>query len=798
MDTLLSDLRFTLRTMRRSPLLYVLAIVSLAVGIGANTTIFSAVDVFLLRPLPMPEADRLMQVWSTNPERGWESSSVSVPDYRDWRERSRMLHLAAYQGMSFNLADGSDPERLEGLQVDPDFFAVLGEPPLRGRALAPDDARPGAPPVVMISERLWQRRFGAAPDMIGRTVLLNGTACTVIGIVSARFMFPHQRADVWAPLVPGGTEARNSRFLHVVGRLRTGADEIQAHAELERIAAELAGMYPGENGGMSARVIPLREEMFDETFRTASTIVTVAVLFVLMIACANVANLLLARAATRDHEISIRTVLGAGRTRIARQVLTESVVLALLGAAGGIIVSIWGIRGLTGLMPEWFPMVDRIGLDGRVLAFTILLSVTAGVLFGLAPTLHALRPNLNEALREAGGRGSTLGRRGGRLSRIMVAGEISLALVLLVCAGLLLKGYNRLRSVELGFAIDGIATLRLTLPEQEYPDSTALLRFYDRLREQLAVTPGAERVSGVSILPLTYGSGTYYTVVGAPPVPEDRRPVAQFRNVLPGYFATMDIRLLRGRAILDSDRLGSEPVMVVNEEFVRQNWPDGNALGQRIELSSGPREIVGVVETTYEWGGDNEPPPIMYLPALQRAPRSFTLVAKADDVALMNRAVRERVARVDPRLPLYDVSSMRQVVAEQERGDSIMARLLAIFAGVALLMAVLGVYGVMSYGVAQRVQEVGIRMALGARAGDVQRLIVRQGSTLTVVGVFIGLLLAVAGARFLAAFLYGVSPFDVATFATVVFALAAAALAACYFPARRASRVDPLIALRSG
>jgi putative ABC transport system permease protein len=519
---------------------------------------------------------------------------------------------------------------------------------------------------------------------------------------------------------------------------------------------------------------------------------------VLLIACANVANLLLARAATRDREVSIRTVLGAGRMRIARQVLTESVVLALLGAGLGIVLSIWGIRGLVSIMPAWFPLSDRIRLDGRVLGYTILLAVTAGIVFGLAPTLHALRPNLNDALRQAGGRGSTLGRRGGRFSRIMVAGEISLALVLLVCAGLLLKGYNRLRSVEPGFAVDGVATLRLTLPEQEYPDSTALIRFYDQLREQLAATPGAEHISGASQVPRTGGSGTYYTVVGAPPVPEDRRPVAQFRNVLPGYFATMAIPLVRGRDIQDTDRLGSEPVIVVNEQFVRENFAEGDGLGQRIQLSSGPREIVGVVANTYEFGPDEEPPAIMYLPALQRAPRSLTIVAQGDDVAALNRAVRERVTRVDPRLPLYDVSSMRQLVVERERGDSIMARLLAIFAGVALLMAVLGVYGVMSYGVTQRTQEVGIRMALGARAGDVQRLIVRQGSVLAIVGLVIGLLLALAGARSLAAFLYGVSPFDLATFVVVVLALGIAALAACYFPARRASRVDPLVALRNG
>ncbi|HSJ10779.1 MAG TPA: ABC transporter permease [Longimicrobiales bacterium] len=797
MDTLLSDLRFAMRTMRRSVAVYLLAVVSLGIGVAANTTIFSAVDVFLIRPLPFPDGERLVQVWSTNPDRGWTSTSVSIPDYTDWKQRARTVQLAAYQGSSFNVVQAGEPERVEGMTVAADFFRVLGEPPLEGRLFTTEDEAAGAEPVALIRESLWQRRYGGTA-VLGRTIDLNGRAHTIVGVVAGTFTFPTPRPEVWVPLRPTGAEPRATRGLSVVGRLNDGQTVAGADTELNGIAAALAETYPADNGGMGATAVALRDELFDEVFRTASAIVSVAVLFVLLIACANVANLLLARASAREREIAVRTVLGAGRWRVARQLLTESLVLALLGGALGVLLSVWGIRGLLSIMPESFPFVHRIGLNPRVLGYTLLVCLASGVLFGLAPTLHALRPQLSSVLREAGGRGSTLGRRGGRFRGAMVMAEIGLALVLLVCAGLLMRGYGKLRSAELGFAVADVATLRLTLPESQYEDSTALIRFYDRAYDAVRSGTGLDAVSGVSSLPLAGGAGTYYTIAGEPPVAEDRRPVVQFRAVLPGYFETLEIPLRRGRAVEEQDRITSAPVAVVNEAFVRRHWPGGDSpIGQRIELATGPREIVGVVADTREWGADEEAPAMLYVPVLQRPARSLSIVSRSSDVAAATRAVRAAIASVDPRLPLYGVSTMAENVADAQEANAIMARLLGIFAGIAVLMAVLGVYGVMSYSVAQRTQEVGVRMALGAGGQDIVRLIVRQGSVLALAGIAGGLLGALVVSRFLAAFLFGVSPFDAATFAGVSVILGGAAILACWIPALRATRVDPAIALRA-
>jgi len=797
LDRIHHDLRLAARTLIRSPGVFAIAVLSLAIGIGANTTIFSAVDVFLLRPLPYPEAERIVRVWSTDSERGWTEAGLSAPDFLDLRRESRAVDVALHTGASFNVSGGEEPERLTGQLVSANLFGVLGVQPALGRGFLAEEEVRGAHRVVVLGDALWQRRFGGDPGVIGTALLLDGEPYTIVGVMPPDFRFLDDRIELWAPLSFDGTESRLYSAGAGIGRIRPGFSLEQAQAELSRIAAGLAAAYPDTNGSTGVRLEGLRDDLYNEYFRRAAAIVSTAVAFVLLIACANVANLLLARAATREREIAVRAALGAGRFRIVRQLLTESVLLSLCGGGLGLLLSVWGVRALVGIMPPFFFGIERIGIDGRVLAYTLGISVLAGILFGLAPALHASRPDLRESLKE-GGRGSTIGGRRGRLRGALVGGEIALALVLLVAAGLLIKSYIGLSGSDLGFRSAGVMTFRIALPEAKYADSTAVIAFQERLVEQLGTLPGVEAAGAATGLPTTGMSSTYYTIEGEPPPPEGREPTVNFRGVTEGYFAALGIPLLSGRLFDERDRPESPPVVVVNRAFVERHWPGGDALGRRIVLSSGPREIVGVVGDVREWGPDNEPPAAIFLPIGQRAYRNVAfLLRTAGDAAALTGAARGAVAELDPDLPLYQALTMDEHLAEGMSDDAILARLLGIFGGIAVVLAVIGVYGVMAYSVAQRTQEVGIRMALGAQAGSIQALVLRQGAKLAAAGAAIGLLLALAVTRTLSAFLVGVSPFDAVTFAAVTLAILAAALAASWVPARRATRVDPLIALRT-
>ena len=797
MDTLLQDLRYGARSIMRSRGVFLLAVASLAIGVAANTTIFSAVDVFLFRPMPYPEPDALVMAFTTNEQRGWTQTSVSLPDFVDWRERSRTVDLAAYQETSFNLSGGDRAERLTGARVAWNFFRVMGTPLADGRGFRADEERRGSDNVVVISETLWERRFGGDGAGLGATLMIDGAPRTVVGVMPADFEFPSRNLDVWVPLGLTGEEPRGNRSHLTVGRLRDEATLETARADLSRVAADLERTH-ADDTGMGVFVNTLHAQLFDETFWTAALICMVAVGFVLLIACANIANLLLAKAASRDREIAVRTVLGAGRLRILRQLLTESMLLATVGGALGLLLSVWGIRGLIALMPPDFAFIDRIGLDARVLAFTLVLTAAAGLIFGLAPALQSVRPNLNATLREGGARGGTIGRRQGRFRAGLVIAEIGLALVLLISAGLLVRGYASLRSVDLGFRTEDVLTARVALLETEYPDSLRVTAFYDALLQRLRGEPGIRAVGATTILPLLGGSGTYYDVPeNRAPSPE-QRPVTQFRGITPGYFDALDVRIERGRDFTDRDRIDAAPVMIVNDAFARTAWPGGDPVGRTVELTSAAYQVVGVAADTRDFGGDSEPPPTVFVPALQRGYRNLAMVMHVDgDLADAAAAVRTAVASLDPNLPVYQVQTMREIVALYEGGTRIMVRLLTIFAAIALVLAVLGVYGVMAYNVAQRTREVGIRMALGAGRREIVRLVLRQGATLASIGLGAGILLALAVSGFLAAFLYGVSRFDLFTFAVTTLALAAAALLASYVPARRATRIDPLDALRT-
>ena len=783
--------------MRRSPAIYLLATLSLALGVAANTTIFSAVDVFLIRPLPYPTPERIVSVFTTNEERGWTQASASVADYLDWRAASRTLDLAAYQWSSLSVTDGERPEQLDAVRVSANLFDVLRTPPARGRTFAPEEEARGGARVVLVSDRFWERRWARDPGIIGRTVRLDGEPYSVVGVLPAGFQFPSPTTDLYVPLGYDATESRAIRSLRIVGRIRADASLASARTDLSAIAARLADAHPAENRGMGTNVVLLTDDMFDETFRTAATICVAAVAFVLLIACANIANLLLARATARDREIAVRTVLGAGRLRIVRQLLTESLVLALAGGALGLLLARWGIQWLISIMPASFPFTDRIGIDGRVLLFTLAISVGAGLLFGMAPAAQASRPDLAGALRDAGTRGGSVGGRRGRMRGFLVAAEIALALSLLISAGLLVRGYLVMQRTELGFEKERLFTGRLNLLANDYPDSAQVTGFYDRLLDRVARLPGVERVGAASSLPMQGGAGTRYEVAGEAPVESDQRPIAQFRTVTPDYLETLGVSLIAGRGFTVEDRRGTQPVVVVNEAFVRRHFADGDALGRSVVLASGPREIVGVAADTRDYGPGNEATPMLFLPVAQNMTRALTLAVRtAGEPGAIAGALRTEVAALDPNLPLHRVQSMEEIVRAWNEGDILMAKLLGLFAGMALVLAVIGVYGVMAYNVTQRTREVGIRMALGAGGGDIVGLIVRQGARHAAGGLLAGLVLALATARFLAAFIFGISPFDAVTFIVVTFTLALAALLASWIPARRATRVDPVTALR--
>jgi putative ABC transport system permease protein len=798
MDSLAHNIRIALRSLLRNPAVLLVAVLSLGLGIGVNTTIFSAVDVFLIRPLPYPDADRVMQVWTANKDRGWTSASVSLADALDWRNEAKTIDLAAYTGGSFNLTGFERPERISTLRVAHNFFRVIGVAPRLGRAFTSEEEVQGNNRVVIVSDPFWRTQLASDPGVLGRTLMLNGSAHTVVGVMPPDFQFNGPEYQMWAPLgIPAGGEPRDSRYFAVIGRLRTGATETTAAAELAEVARRLELASPATNRGMGVSVKPLRKELFDEDFFTASMICTVAVLFVLLIACANVANLLLVRAAAREREIAVRTALGAGRGRIAYQLLTESVILASIGGVLGLVFSVWGIRILVGMMPAWFPMRDHIAISGRVLLYTLALTLGAGVLFGLAPALQATRPNLAGALRE-GSRGSTVGLRRGRLRSTLVVSEIALALVLMISAGLLVKSAVRVQLVPLGLNPDGIVTVRVALPENTYKDSAQVVQFYQSVVQRVRAMPGVSGAALARCVPLTCGQGTYYSVVGEPEPDPERRPVVQYRTVSPGYFETLAIPLVRGRVFNEQDQHGAPSVVVINEELAKRHWAGRDPIGQRIKFGSGPREIVGVVASTRDFGPDDDPPAIVYFAEYQEAERGMALIARTSTgPERFFPELRRVIGSLDPQLPVYEIRTMAEVLRNQLGGDLIMAKLLGFFAVSALFLAMIGVYGVMSYSVAQRRSELGIRMAIGAERRNILALVVKQGSILAGVGLAIGLAIAFGVTRALASFLYGVSTFDQTIFIGVTVSLALAALAASYGPALRATRVDPIIALRN-
>lgn len=796
MDTLLADIKYAYRSLRQAPGVFLVAALSLAIGVAVNVTLFAGVDILLLRPLDYPNTPRLVQVWSDNKERGWDQSSVSLADVVDWRKESATLSIAAYSGGNYNLAEGDRPDRVDGLRVSPTFFSLLGVTPAKGRFFNADEETPGRGRVVVLDDRFWKSRFNSDSGVVGKVIRLDGESFTVVGILPEHFRFGDLN-DIYTPLEIGADPTRGDHGYEAIGLLKAGATLDRANTELAAITKRLAELYPATNLGMSAHAIMLQDEVVDETPRQAGLICMVAVTFVLLIACANVANLLLSRAAGRNRELAVRSALGAARGRLIRQMLTESLMLAAAGGVLGLVLSIGGIRWFATLIPVDFPRVEKLGLDGRVLFYGFLTIVAAGVVAGIAPAFQVTRGSLTEPLKD-GGRGGSMGLKHGKLRSSLVVAEISLALVLLISAGLLIKASLQLSRTDMGFDPGHALTFAVTFSEREYPDTVQVLTVQEQLQSRLAAVPGVTAVGAVTRLPMSGGSGTYYHVEGEPVPEEGRRPVLQYRDATPGYLASMKIQMARGREFTPADRIGAPKVVVINETLAARHWPKGDALGHRLVFGSGPYEIVGIVKDVREFGPDDPAPALAYFSTSQVFARTLRYVVRTSgDPTVLTPKVREEVQAVARDLPPYAIRTLTEHVDLELQGDRIMPKLLAVFGAIALLLAIIGVYGVMAYSVSQRTQELGIRRALGAEGRDIVRLVLRQGGILAGLGALIGLGLSFAVTKSLSSFLFGVSAFDPVVFGGVTAALIGAAVLASLLPARRATRVDPLVALRS-
>jgi len=804
MEDVWRDVRYGARALLGAPGLTAVAVATLALGIGANTAIFSVIDAMLLRPLPYPEADRLVFLteWSEQvPE-----MSFSVANFKDLRDQGTVFEsMVASNGTSFVLAGGDgEPERLNGRQVTSGLFATLGMAPILGRAFSPEEEKPGAEGVALLGEGFWERRFGRDPGVLGRSLSLSGETFTVIGVMPGTFHGSWKAFDVFTPLLRledriGGNERRgNHPGIYVVGRLKPGVTEERARAEVEAIARRLAEQYPDTNAKQDMTLQPLHDAVVGD-LRPALLLLLGAVAFVLLIACANVANLLLARAAGRQKEIALRLALGARRRRLVRQLLTESVLLALLGGAAGVLLAWGGLRGLLAALPANVPRADEIGIDARVLLFTAAVAVVTGLAFGLVPAWRALTTDLHDPLKE-GGRG-TPGPGHHRVRNALVVGEIALALVLLVGAGLLLRSFQRVVEADAGFRAAGVLTASVPLPRARYEEHPKRAALVERVLEAARAGPGITAVAVTQPLLGTWQSS--FSVEGRPEPPPGQRPSADITRVSADYFRAMGVRVLEGRVFEDRDRTDSPPVCIVDQTFARSYWPGDRALGKRVKFgglddAENPwMEVVGVVAHVKNYGVDEDSRVEIYMPFLQSSVGAFTLVARTDgEPGALAAGLRQALRAADPELPLYSVQTLAGRLAERAAERRLAVLLISVFAAVALALAAVGIYGVTSYAVTQRTQEIGIRMALGAERGHVLRMVLRHGAAMALLGVGIGLLVAFALARLVASLLFQVSPADPPTFSLVAALLVAVALLACWLPARRATRVDPLAALR--
>ena len=804
MENLIQDLRYAVRMFIKKPGFAAVVISALALGIGANTAIFSIVNSILLRPLPYRDPSRLVMVWMNNKRMNVDEDIHSYPNYIDYRDQNNVFEqLAAYSGISVNLVGIVEPERIIGAAATANLFDVLGVDPQMGRVFTKDEEQIGQDKVAVLSYGLWQRRFGKDPNIIGQQILVSDVSRTVIGIMPASFKYPYKEADIWVPLAvdENRKQARGSFGYWVIGKLKPGVTIDQARSEMGSIASSLESQYPDQLDGLGVNLVPLHQQVTGKV-RPALLVLLGTVAFVLLIACSNVANLLLARAAGREREIAIRTALGASRTRLIRQLLTESALMGIAGGVVGLLIAKWGLNALIALSPEDIPRLDQIGIDGRVLGFTLLISLATGFLFGVVPALQASKPDLNESLKE-GGRSSTAGVERRRVRSTLVVLEVALSLILLIGAGLMIRSFSQLQKVDLGFNPDRLVSMNIQLSRTKYQGSQSAA-FFRQLIERVEAMPGVESAGAISAIFIdALPNSTNFTVEGKPPMPIAEQIETPVDMVTPSYFRTMGISLLRGREFSEQDGLETQQVAIINDTFARRFWPGEDPIGQRYKFgdstSNAPwMTVVGVVGDMRRTGLDVDVRCETFLPYTQRRFVGFLSVvvrAKSDPRGIAT-AVRDQVWSMDPNQPVSHIRTMDQLLDGMMAQRRLNMVLFALFGGVALVLAAVGVYGVISYSVTQRTHEIGVRMALGAGRAEVLRMILKNGMGLVLAGVAIGLLASFGLTRLMSTLLFGVSATDVATFVVISGILSFVAFAACLVPALRAIKVDPMIALR--
>ena len=801
MDTMLRDIRYGLRGMLKRPGFTLIALLALALGIGANTAIFSLVNAVVLRPLPYPDPDQLVWAWG-NVRNGSNRASVSPLDFVDFRNQNKTFEQFAANitiPLPANLTGSGEPERLTASAVTGNYFQTLGVTPALGRGFTLDNERPGSDQVTILSYALWQKRFAGNPGIVGQRIVLDGKSFEVLGVMPKDITFPLP-AELWVPInfdAGPDLKQRKAHFLRPIGRLKPGVTLAQAQADTDAISAQLAQQYPESNTGWNLRLESLHERLNGGS-RVTLFILFGAVGFVLLIACANVANLLLVRAAARQKEVALRTALGASRARIVRQLITESLLLALIGGALGTLLAAWGIDLLVTLSGDTVPRTANVKIDATVLAFTFVTSLLTGLLFGLAPAFRTLKLNLTEALKE-GGRSGGDGALRNRTRSLLVVFESAIAVVLLVGAGLLVRSLIALQNTNPGFDPGNVLTMRIDLPRAKYNTGDKAANFFQDLENRLAAIPGVETVGLITELPLSgQPNDIPFTVEGRPPVASNDEFDADFRRVNEHYFQALRIPLLRGRNFTEQEVRQADKVLIVSQQLVDQVFPNENPLGKRLLTGLGdqPYEIIGVAGDIRHRSLQSQPFPAMYLPTRQPAWMNVVIRTQGGDPLSIAGAVRNEVRAIDPEQPIAAMRPMDEWVATSVATPRYRTMLLALFAALAMVLAATGIYGVMSYSVAQRTHEIGVRMALGARQAQVLGLIIRQGMLLVVIGVVIGLVGAFALTRVMSSLLFGVGAKDPITFALVAALLSVVALIACYLPARRATKVDPLEALR--
>jgi putative ABC transport system permease protein len=802
----MQDVRYALRMLWKNLSFTAVAVAALALGIGANTTIFSAVNALLLRPFNFTDPDALVVVWERPPNTSLRNS-VSPANFLDVREQQTTFsHVAIYNTNSVNLTDGDKPERLEVAVVSPEMFSALDVRAALGRTFAPEEEREGRDKVAVLTHDFWRRRYASDPSILNQSLTLNGQPYTVVGIMPEDFNFPPTNSDILLPfaITDKIREERGNHYVRMLGRLKPGVSFAQANADLAAIASRLETQYPDTNSNRTMAVASLKAD-YVRGPRPGLLVLLGAAGFVLLLACANVANLLLVRAASRSKEIAIRMALGASRFRLIRQLLTESVLIALFGGALGLLVAVWGVdllrAGIPASLSRYLPGWKNVGIDKEVFWFTLGVSLLTGIIFGLAPALQATKTDFNEALKD-GGRTSGGGFHRNRLRGVLIVAEVSISLTLLIGAGLMIKSFYEILKVEPGFKSESVLVVDVALPRKKYEQKTARVNFYEQALERVGALPGVQQAGATNILPLSRGnSDSAFSVVGRPKPEKGREPLANFRTISPHYLEAMGIPLRHGRHILPSDQANTGRVIIINEFFAKKHFPNEDPLGKRLnfggEEEADNYEIIGVAGNIKHGSLLEETVPEVYVPFMQEPWHTMSIVARAEgDPLQLAGAVQREIQAIDRDQPIYNARTLERVVSESLAPQRVTMGMLGIFALIALVLASVGIYAVMSYAVAQRTHEIGIRMALGAQPGDILRMVVHQGMLLALTGIALGLVASYWLMQAMARILYGVSATDPLTFAGISALLLLVAFTANYIPARRATKVDPMIALR--